>query len=218
MIIKNDIEHMPIEKEIKHIIDNLNLAIKKLKCKKLLLNNNNTLEDIAFLEIYKHNDNLINADLLYMNNYNDKIKSDNISYIGNNIDILLNTFNNILNNNTVAIINTDTYFIEKVFGEKINYNIEIFKDYTTDFIDKIIEFYNDNIEIKTREYKMSKKSQEILKDYILHNDLSSKYTREELKNFQMELPTQPIRNISIYNSITANYIKGVNQDLNSLIE
>ena len=31
MIIKNDIEHMPIEKEIKHIIDNLNLAIKKLK-------------------------------------------------------------------------------------------------------------------------------------------------------------------------------------------
>lgn len=218
MIIKNDIEHMPIEKEIKHIIDNLNLVIKKLKCKKLLLNNNNTLEDIAFLEIYKHNDNLINADLLYMNNYNDKIKSDNISYIGNDIDILLDTFNNILNNNTIAIVNTDTLFIEKTTGTKINYNIEIFKDYTTDFINKIIEFYNDDIEIKTKKYEMSEKSQEILKDYILHNDLPSKYTREELKNFQMELPAQPVRNISIYNSITTNYIKGVNQDLNSLIE
>lgn len=218
MIIKNDIEHMPIEKEIKHIIDNLNLAIKKLKCKKLLLNNNNTLEDIAFLEIYKHNDNSINADLLYMNNYNDKIKSDNISYIGNDIDILLDTFNNILNNNTIAIVNTDTLFIEKTTGTKINYNIEIFKDYTTDFINKIIEFYNDDVEIKIKEYKMSEKSQEILKDYILHNDLPSKYTREELKNFQMELPAQPVRNISIYNSITTNYIKGVNQDLNSLIE
>lgn len=218
MIIKNDIEHMPIEKEIKHIVDSLNLAIKKLKCKKLLLSNNNTLEDIAFLEIYKHNDNLINADLLYINDYNDKIKSDNISYIGNDVDILLDIFNNILNNNTIAIINTDTSFVEKASGEKINYNIEIFKDYTTDFINKIIEFYNDDIEIKTREYKMSEKSQEILKDYISHNDLPSKYTREELKNFQMELPAQPVRNISIYNSITTNYIKGINQDLNNLAE
>ena len=53
---------------------------------------------------------------------------------------------------------------------------------------------------------------------LKQKNIKCKYTREDLKNFQMELPAQSVRNISIYNSITTNYIKGVNQDLNSLIE
>lgn len=207
MLIDNDVSYMPVDKEIEHIVNSLNLAIKKIGCKKLLLNNNNTLEDIAFLEIYTHNDNLINADLLYMNNYIDEIKSDNLSYIGNDTDILLDTFNNILNNNTIAIINTDTLFTEKSNSLKINYNIEVFKDYTTDYIQSIIKYYNiTNIEINNSN-KMSKTSQEILKDLLLYIDITEKYSKEALTIFREELPKHKINNATIYNSLTTNHIK-----------
>ena len=95
MLIKNDIKHMNIDAEIKHIIESLNLIIKKIGCNNLLLNNKNTLEDIAFLEIYKNNEQLINADLLCIGEKNN-IFGEKISYIGMDVDMLLKIFNDVV--------------------------------------------------------------------------------------------------------------------------
>jgi len=209
---------MPIEQEINHIVKALNSIIRKIKCKKIIFYNNNTLEDIAFLKLFEANETRINADLWYVGDYNDKIIGENIFYFANDFDFLLKVINSILTTNEFAIINTDTLFSEKASEKKINGNIEIFKDYTTKFLEEILKFYNYEDKFKEIETQMSEKSLEILNDYLLKNDLPSKYTREELKNFSMELPPRAITKGTIYNSITTNYIKGINKDLERLTD
>lgn len=214
MLIKNDIKHMNIDAEIKHIVESLNLIIKKIGCNNLLLNNKNTLEDIAFLEIYKNNEQLINADLLYVGERNN-VFGEKISYVGMDVDMLLKIFNDILNNKIVAIVNTDTLFLEKANENKINFNIEVFKDYSEDFLKEVVKKYK-NTNYNPSYCNLSEKSQEILNKYILHEDITSNYTREELKNFSMELPSRAVSKATIYNSITTNYIKGINKDLEKI--
>lgn len=217
MIIKNDITHMPIQQEINHIIDSLNKAIKKIKCSKILLYNASTVEDNAFLEIYRHNENKIAADLLIIGHQRADLKGNNISYIGDDMNIMLNIFKNILTNTEIAIINTDTLFTEKAEQRKINYNIEIFKDYTMDYLKEILKYYNYNGFIMTPPV-LNEELRQILKDYVENTDLTKKYTKEQLKNFSMCIPSNAVKNVTIYNSITTNFIKGVNEDLKSLTD
>lgn len=216
MIIREDIKHMPIQDEIEHIVESLNKAIKKIKCSKLLFYNCNTIEDNAFLEIYKHNEKRIAADLLVMG-YSEGVEGENISYIGDSVDIMLDIFKFILTNKEVAIVNTDTLFTEKAEQRKINYNIEIFKDYTMNYLKEILKFYNCDRKI-TIPPVLNEELRNILTDYIENVDLPSKYTREQLKNFSMYLPSRAVSNITLYNSITTNYITGVNKDLAKLTE
>ena len=216
MIIREDIKHMPIQDEIEHIVESLNKAIKKIKCSKLLFYNCNTVEDNTFLEIYKHNEKRIAADLLVMG-YNEGVEGENISYIGDSVDIMLDIFKFILTNKEVAIVNTDTLFTEKAEQRKINYNIEIFKDYTMNYLKEILKFYNCDRKITTPPV-LNEELRNILTDYIENVDLPSKYTREQLKNFSMYLPSRAVSNITLYNSITTNYITGVNKDLAKLTE
>jgi len=218
MLIRNDINYMPIEQEINHIIKALNSIIRKIKCKKIIFYNNNTLEDIAFLKLFQANEKRINADLWYAGDYNDAIIGENIFYFANDFDFILKVVNSILTTNEFAIINTDTLFSEKAIEKKINGNIEIFKDYSREFLNKILDYYKYEDEIKALNINMSDRSQEILNDYLLKNDLPSKYTREELKSFSMELPPRAVTKGTIYNSITTNYIKGVNKDLEKLTD
>ena len=218
MLIRNDIKHMPIEQEINHIVKALNSIIRKIKCKKIIFYNDNTLEDIAFLKLFEANEKRINADLWYAGAYREDIEGENVFYFANDYDFILKVINSILTTNEFAIINTDTLFSEKATEKKINGNIEIFKDYSRDFLNKILDYYKYEDKIKVLEISMSDKSQEILNDYLLKNDLPSKYTREELKNFSMELPSRAITKGTIYNSITTNYIKGINKDLERLTD
>lgn len=216
MVIKDDIKHMPIQQEINHIVEALNKAIKKIKCSKILLYNSNTIEDNAFLEIYKHNEDKIAANLLVMG-YGKDVEGQNISYIGDDIDTILDVFKNILNNTEIAIVNTDTLFSEKAEQRKINYNIEVFKDYTMNYLKEILNYYNCKREIVYPSV-LNEELRNMLTDYIENVDLPSKYTRDQLKNFSMMLPSSAISNVTLYNSITSNFIKGVNQDLETITE
>lgn len=216
MIIRNDIKHMPIKEEIEHIVNNLNKAIKKIKCSKILFYNSNTIEDNAFLEIYKNNENKIAADLLVMG-YSEGVNGDNVSYIGDDVEVMLDIFKHILNDTEIAIINTDTLFSEKAEQRKINYNIEIFKDYTMNYLKEILKFYNCQREV-TIPPVLNEELRNILTDYIENIDLSSKYTRDQLKDFSMNLPSRAVNKVTLYNSITTNYITGVNKDLEKLSE
>lgn len=218
MLIRNDIKNMEVEKEIQHIVENLNLIIRKIGCKTLVLNNRNTIEDVAFMEIYFNNPQ-INANLMYFNTKDSKYENNRIKYLESKEDFISLTYD-LFENHNIAIINTDTLFLENAKELKINYNIEIFKDYSSQFIEEILKFYkNYDGNIFTQlEISISRKSQEILIDYLNNENLPNKYTREELLKYQEELPRTFTKRAMIYNSITTNYIKGINTDLEKFID
>lgn len=218
MLIRNDIEHMPIKEELEHIVLLLNRIIKKIGCNTLFLYNTDTLEDNAFLQIYKNNEEKIKANLVYIG-YQGDLEGQKISYIGDNIDLLLEYCKKILLTNEVAIINTDTEFLARANEDKINYNIEVFKDYSTEYLQKIIEFYNAQATFEQSRNKITnEKSQIILKDYILGNKINEKYTNEEIRDFIKSLPKRITKNCTIFNTITSNYVVGINSDLEQLIK
>lgn len=218
MLIRNDVKNIEVEKEIQHIVENLNLIIRKIGCKTFVLNNRNTIEDVAFMEIYLNNPQ-INANLMYFNMKDSKYENNRIKYLESKEDFISLTYN-LFENHNIAIINTDTLFLENAKELKANYNIEIFKDYSSQFIEEILKFYNNyNGNIFTQlEIPMSEKSQEILIDYLNNENLPNKYTREELLKYQEELPRKFAKRAMIYNSITTNYIKGVNTDLEKFMD
>lgn len=210
MLIRNDIKYMDVETEIHHIIKSLNIIIKKLKCEHFLLYNNGTKEDIAFIEIFKNNQEQINADLFYLGKQIEN--SEKIFNITE--DMYSNLLQSLLTTHKIAIINTDTFFIEKANQEKNNYNIEVFKDYSSEFIEEIIKFYNmENYNFSEIQMNLNEEEKEILKDYIFNNDLPKKYTKNQLEDFSDKLPAPLTIKLMIYNSITTNYIKGINKDL-----
>lgn len=210
MLIRNDIKYMDVETEIHHIVKSLNIVIKKLKCEHFLLYNNGTKEDIAFIEIFKNNREEINADLFCLGKQMEDLEE--------MFNITEGEYNNLLQllltTHKIAIINTDTFFIEKANQEKNNYNIEVFKDYSSEFIEEIIKFYNmENYNFSETQMNLNEEEKEILKDYIFNNDLPKKYTKKQLEDFSDKLPAPLTTKLMIYNSITTNYIKGINKDL-----
>lgn len=194
MLIENDVEVMSVEKEIEHMIRSLNSIIKKVGCKNLIIYNKETLEDIAFLEIYNNNKKRINAELIIINNnFNDE-----------NSYLILKC---LLNSNDVAIVNTDTIFTERSNKLKINYNIEFFKDYSINYVKEIIKYYKADNKVKNKYSILSAKSEELLQDEIDGINLLEKYTNEEISLYREELPKYGAKKATLYNSIMTNYIK-----------
>lgn len=210
MIIQNDIENMPIEKEIKHIINLLNFSIKKMQGKIIYINNTNSFNDIIFMDLYLKYNNEIEADLYYTGEKNEKYNIDKIKYIEDKND-LIELLTKLTTSNEILIINTDTLTKEKI-NHKINYNITVFKDYTDNYIKKIGSFlnsiYNENTMTEKEEF-----FDQMLKDYCYNKDIfPSLYEAENLKSFYRNLPKQLPKESNIINSITYNYMKNIVSD------
>lgn len=214
MLIRNDIIHMHPEQEEKHIIKMLNKACKNIGCKFLLVNNKNTINDRVFISLFDKNYNELNVELIYINNEIKELNNSQIKYF----DILpKEILEQLLNTNEIAIINTDTELVRMFNKRKINYNISVFKDYSQSFIINLGLYYDlevrqfnnaiegiENIDIQIAEAITSDNKEELLK-----------YTKEQLINFNKKVttPNKLIRDLVLYNSITYNYITGVNEDL-----
>lgn len=218
MIIKNDTIHMNLEEEEKHIVKMLNVACSKIGCDTLLLNNKNTINDRTFISLFNKNSNKLNVKLIYINCLVENLNNEKIIY--NNI-LSNEQLNKLLNTNELAIINTDTELIKLFNNKKINYNISVFKDYSQSFINLLAEYYNINIIELNIPYShdIEELDIKIANDFINNKEnLYSSYTREQLKSFNNKVKslTEPIKDLTLYNSITYNYITGVNEDLEKI--
>lgn len=218
MIIKNDTIHMNLEEEEKHIVKMLNVACSKIDCDTLLLNNKNTINDRTFISLFNKNSNKLNVKLIYINCLVENLNNEKIIY---NNTLSNEQLNKLLNTNELAIINTDTELIKLFNNKKINYNISVFKDYSQSFINLLAEYYNINIIELNIPYShdIEELDIKIANDFINNKEnLYSSYTREQLKSFNNKVKslTEPIKDLTLYNSITYNYITGVNEDLEKI--
>lgn len=143
----NEIELLPVAHEIQHIVDFVNRYMKLWNKENLFIINNNTPEDKAFIEIYNHN----------------KDKLGNLIIIEDNKD------NNIKEYENTIIIDTDTYLLRqtKLDYIKNNYTLNVFIDYSPEYIKEILSFYK--IDLSTLEptnYGLSEKLLNAFREYL----------------------------------------------------
>lgn len=207
IIKKNEIENMPIEKEITHIIKSINTMCKKLKVHSmLLLDNNKTIGGKTFFEIYYNNKDKFNCNLILL-------KDDYSFYrIDNNVEIYDVNIGFLLLDNSICILNTDTVEDELKNGNKKIYNIKVFNDYTKNYLKEILKYYNSNFSEPIEELD------NIIRDYIVlpRENFIKKYTKEELKEFSQQTKLATPINLTLYNSISKDYFTRVNNDLEKL--
>lgn len=209
MIIKNnEIDNMPIEKEIVHIIKSINTMCKKLKIHSmLLLDNDKTIGGKTFFEIYKNNRNKFDCNLILLEGSYKfyTINDDNTNNYDINIGFLLI-------DNSLCILNTDTIEDELKNGNKKIYNIKVFYDYTRNYLEEILKYYNSNFSKPTEQFD------NIIRDYIIlpRQEFMEKYTKKEREEFSQQIKSATSTNFTLYNSITKNYFTNVNNDLEKL--
>lgn len=120
MTIEEQLNLMPIEEEIQYMILFIKRYCNLWNIKNLTLVNKNTIEDKAFLAIYKNNKHN-----LYKLNIVNNIK-----------DVILNRGETIIiNTDTKLLRETQTNFI------KTNYTLNLFLDYTPEYLMEILKFY-----------------------------------------------------------------------------
>lgn len=119
MTIEEQLEKMPIKEEIDYLIQTINnICFRWNNRNKLTIINKNTIEDLAFIEIYNHNKDKFYNELVFIKDLTELT-------------------------NEMILINTDTYLLSqtKLHPIRINYTINIFIDYTQEYLYKIYLIY-----------------------------------------------------------------------------
>jgi len=209
MLVRNDIDVMPIQQEEEHIVELLNHYIDKIGCKTLLYYNYGHVEDMVFYYFFKANADKINANLLYCGIKVEDNPNEQIEFIDNN-DFALSALTLLLTK-AIAIVNPQTQFAARSIGAPLHYTIKVFDDYSWEYMDKLAAYYQIPPETIVP-YGVSEKFKDMLKEYLYGNKLTEIYTSEEIRAFIKNLEKQQINNAIIYNSVTYNFMKEI-QDL-----
>ena len=211
MLIRDDIENLPIEQEEQHIVKLLNKYIKKINCDTLFYYNNSTVEDLVFYYFFKKNANKINAQLLY---YGDEVEAPeeglkivHLSWLDN--AQIKKIIADILTSSKVAIVNTKTLISERVEQKPISANIDMFVDYSWNYMQQLITYYNIP-EHMLKQYDITEEERKLLEDYLHGAKLYEKYTRDEIRHFITKYGKKNnIKKATIFNSLTYNFMEEV---------
>lgn len=177
MIIEEQLEKMPIKEEIDYLIQTINnICFRWNNRNKLTIINKNTIEDLAFIEIYNHNKDKFHNELVFIKDLTELT-------------------------NEMILINTDTYLLSqtKLHPIKINYTINIFIDYTQEYLYKICLIYGAKFsQCAQTDYGMREDMLEAFKQYLTGTLDITKLdfeVRKELMTFLRERNAPVIKDI-----------------------
>lgn len=184
MVIEKQLEKMPIKEEIDYliqVINNICFRWEKRKSK-LAIINKNTIEDLTFIEIYNHNKDKFRNELIIIKNLTELTDE-------------------------MILINTDTYLLSqtKIHPIRINYTINIFIDYTQEYLYKICLIYGAKFsQCVPTDYGMRDEVLEALKQYLTGTLDITKLDLEVRKEFIAFLKE---RNTPVIKDIPNSYSK-----------
>lgn len=215
IIKKNEKENLPVEEEIFHIIEQINKCCDKLKVNNMCIFGVSRNNDV-FFQIFLKYKNKFRYPLYQYSEYENTFRKWDLD---RDFPETVKDINSLLFNGNIALINTDTAENELLRGNKINYNIKVFSDYSQQYVQEIYNFiypYNKGI---TLENNISEEKQNYIRDYLIlsREELLNKYTKEELKYISITIQKTIPEKLYIYNSVTTNYLKDVNNDLEDLV-
>ena len=180
MVKKGMINEKTVQSEIEYIIAFIKRYKRKWERNTFVLENKNTVEDNAIIEIFKHNTDL------------GELKTvENLTKINKN----------------EIILNTDNYLLAAVHKNqpKTTYTLNIFVDYSEEDIKEILKFYKvDFSSFAKTNYDLEDAIVELYKKYISNELELAKVNlnlRKKFINFLKE--TNKKTNISIMNSYSA---------------
>lgn len=140
---EKELELLPISAEVDYIADFIARYMLLWKRDTLSIINKNTAEDKAFIEIYNHHKEKL-GELKFIKNINE------------------------LDNNSI-LIDTDTILLRetKLNYIKFNYTLNIFIDYSPEYVREILKFYKVDIsKLSSTDYGMNEEVLNAFRKYL----------------------------------------------------